>query len=74
VEEVRLQIFSRTGGTVFDQRLEPTEQLPQGIIWQGWDGTYRGKRLNPQLFAYQLWYRAIQGEWKNISGEVSLVK
>ena len=74
VEEVRLQIFSRTGGTVFDERLEQTEQLSQGIIWQGWDGTYRGKRLNPQLFAYQLWYRAIQGEWKNISGEVSLVK
>lgn len=74
VEEIRLQVFSRTGGTVFDQRLEPTEQLPQGVIWQGWDGTYRGKRLNPQLFAYQLWYRAIQGEWKNISGEVSLVK
>ncbi|WP_156825938.1 T9SS type B sorting domain-containing protein [Lewinella cohaerens] len=74
VEEVRLQIFSRTGGTVFDEQLEPTEQLSQGIIWQGWDGTYRGKRLNPQLFAYQLWYRAIQGEWKNISGEVSLVK
>ncbi|WP_367389364.1 gliding motility-associated C-terminal domain-containing protein [Lewinella sp. LCG006] len=74
VEEVRLQIFSRTGGTVFDQRLSPTEQLAQGIIWQGWDGTYRGKRLNPQLFAYQLWYRAIQGEWINISGEVNLVK
>lgn len=74
VEEVRLQIFSRTGGTVFDQRLDPTQQLQQGVIWQGWDGTYRGKRLNPQLFAYQLWYRAIQGEWKNISGEVSLVK
>jgi len=74
VEEIRLQIFSRTGGTVFDQRLGPTEQLPQGIIWQGWDGTYRGKRLNPQLFAYQLWYRAIQGEWINISGEVNLVK
>lgn len=74
VEEMRLQVFSRGGGTVFNERLTPTELLPQGIIWGAWDGTYRGKRLNPQVFAFQLWYRAIQGEWQNISGDLTLVK
>lgn len=74
VAEMRLQLFSRTGGTVFDERLSPTGFLDQGIVWDAWNGTYRGRRLNPQVFAYQLWYRAIQGEWKNISGDITMVR
>jgi gliding motility-associated-like protein len=74
VAEMRLQLFSRTGGTVFDERLSPTGLLDQGIVWDAWNGSYRGRRLNPQVFAYQLWYRAIQGEWKNISGDVTMVR
>jgi gliding motility-associated-like protein len=44
VEEMRLRIFNRWGELIF----ETTDQS------QGWDGTYRGELLNPDVFVYEL--------------------
>ena len=74
VAEVRLQIFSRRGSLLFDQLLQPQEQDRQGLVWGGWDGTVKGKRLNAQELVAQVWYRPIRGEWKITAGGVTLVR
>jgi len=44
VEEMRLRIYNRWGELIF----ETTNQS------EGWDGTYRGELLNPDVFVYEL--------------------
>lgn len=72
IAELRLQIFSRSGGLVYDQVLLEPEPLPNGLRWAAWDGQYQGRRLTPQVFAFQLWYRALRGEWRLLSGDLTL--
>ncbi|MEL6969868.1 MAG: gliding motility-associated C-terminal domain-containing protein [Bacteroidota bacterium] len=72
VEEMRLQIFSRNGGMVYDQILLEPELLPNSLRWPAWNGEFRGRRMDPQVFAFQLWYRAIRGEWRLFSGDLTL--
>ena len=74
VAEVRLQVFSRTGNLVFDDLLSPIAPTQQGLVWRGWDGTFNGKRLQPQVLVTQVWYRAIRGEWETVAGDVVLVR
>lgn len=74
VAELRLQIYARTGGLVFDQVLREPESLPSGLRWPAWDGQYKGRLLDPQVFAFQLWYRALRGEWQLISGDLTLTR
>ena len=44
INELHLRIFNRWGELVF-------ESFKQS---DGWDGTYRGKRLDPDVFAYEV--------------------
>ena len=74
IAELRLQIYARTGGLVFDQVLREPEPLSNGLKWAAWDGLYRGRKLDPQVFAFQLWYRALRGEWQLISGDLTLTR
>jgi len=74
VAEVRLQVFSRRGSLLFDRLLQPLEQDRQGLVWEGWDGTINGKRLNAQVLVAQVWYRPIRGEWEITAGSVTLVR
>lgn len=74
IAEVRLQVYSRTGGLVYDQVLLEPEPLASGLKWTAWDGQYRGRNLDPQVFAFQLWYRALRGEWQLISGDLTLTR
>jgi gliding motility-associated-like protein len=44
VEELQLRIFNRWGELVFETKDQS----------RGWDGTYRGQLLNPDVFVYEL--------------------
>ena len=63
-QDISFRIFNRWGEKVF----ETTD------ITKGWDGTQKGKVLNPGVFVYQLIYT----DWQNIkqekSGNVTLIR
>ena len=74
VEEMRLQIFTRNGGMVYEELLLEPEPLANSLRWPTWNGEFRGRQLDPQVLAFQLWYRAIRGEWQSLSGDLTLTR
>jgi gliding motility-associated-like protein len=74
VEEVRLQLFSRTGSLIFDGLRLEAQMAGDGLLWQGWNGRFNGTLLPPQVFVYQLTFRPLRGEWQQLSGDVTLVR
>ncbi len=70
VQEIeQLTIYDRWGGLIFQQN-----NFPPNDITLGWNGTARGKTLNPGVYAYAARVRFIDGELIEYSGGVSLVK
>ena len=64
IESMELVIFDRWGEEVFASR----EQL------LGWDGTYKGEKLSPDVYAYTLRVTCINQIDYAIRGNVSLLK
>ena len=70
LSELEMQIFDRWGQLVF-----AGTGLHQNQVENAWDGTARGRALNPAVFTY--WYRAvIEGSGEVIfgAGDVTLVR
>lgn len=63
-----MRIFDRWGNELFF-----LEELPLGE-GRGWDGSSRGKSLNPAVFVYSVEIELRGGETKLLFGEVSLVR
>jgi len=40
----------------------------------GWDGTYRGKKMNPDVFVYLVNYTLIDGSEAKVAGDLSIIK
>ena len=57
-------VYDRWGNKIF-------ESMTQN---QGWDGTYRGQPMNPDVYAYYLWAKLLDGTEVTKSGNVTLVK
>jgi gliding motility-associated-like protein len=64
IESFVLRIFDRWGELVF----ETTNQN------MGWDGTFKGKKLDPDVFDYYLDVNCIGGSHSIIKGNVTLMK
>jgi gliding motility-associated-like protein len=64
IEKFVFRIFDRWGELVF-------ESTNQSI---GWDGTFKGKKLDPDVFDYYLEVDCIGGSRNIIKGNVSLMK
>ena len=64
IEKFVFRIFDRWGELVF----ETTDQSV------GWDGTYKGKKLDPDVFDYYLDVDCLGGSTNIIKGNVSLMK
>jgi gliding motility-associated-like protein len=62
-------IFERRGGTVYERR-----DIPPNDPTVGWDGTLKGKKLNPQVFVYLAKIRFTDGKTEVFSGDVTLVR
>jgi gliding motility-associated-like protein len=66
---IRLQVFDRWGGLVFDGRdLVPNEPL------QGWDGTVGGRTLNPGTFVYLAEVIYLDGAVQQLRGDINLIR
>lgn len=62
--KILFRIFDRWGELVFETR-------DQNI---GWDGTFRGKLMDPDTYDYYLEATCIDGEEKVIKGNVTLLR
>jgi gliding motility-associated-like protein len=64
-----LQIFDRWGSMVYfwDAPIPVNE-------WPGWDGTYKGDKLNPGVFVYYLKVRLANGEEVLKKGDVTVIR
>ena len=64
VRTATLQIFNRWGGIVFETR----------NIRSGWDGTFKGKELNPGVFIYHITGDFLDGNTFDKVGTVTLIR
>lgn len=64
VEDMELVIYNRYGQRVF----RTTSQA------QGWDGTFNGEKLRPDVFSFYLWVRCKGQEEFTKKGNVTLLK
>lgn len=64
IESMLFRVFDRWGEMVF-------ESTDRSI---GWDGTFRGKQLDPDVYDYYLKAECIDGEESIIKGNVTLLK
>jgi gliding motility-associated-like protein len=70
LEEIEvLQIYDRWGELVFEGH-----DFPPNNPAHGWDGTFRNNELNPEVFVYVATVRFVDGELKQLYGDVTLVK
>jgi gliding motility-associated-like protein len=66
---LELRVFDRWGGQVFEGK-----DIPLNAESRGWDGTFNGKQLNPDAFAFYALIRFIDGEEVLYKGSVTLVR
>ncbi len=65
----RLRIFDRWGGLIFDR-----SNIPLGQEAFGWDGTFKGRPVNPGVFVYLAEVEFIDGESILYEGDVTVVR
>ena len=56
IKSIYLAVYNRWGEKVFESRSRQTALSGQTAT-EGWDGTYKGKKLNPAVFA---WYAEVE--------------
>jgi gliding motility-associated-like protein len=64
ITEMLLRIYNRWGELVFES-IDPKN---------GWDGTYKGRKLDPDVFDYYLLITCIGGKQEEIKGNVTILK
>jgi len=62
-----LQVFSRWGEQVFEQL-----DFTAGDIATGWDGSFKGQKLNPAVFVWQAVVEFVDGKEELFVGDVTL--
>ena len=65
----KLTVFNRWGAVVFE-----TRDVPSSIDTNGWDGTFNGKTVNPDVYVWIAEIKFIDGEVISYSGDVTVVK
>jgi len=65
----KMQVFNRWGGLVFDG-----ENIPLNSESAGWDGTFRGEKLNSGVFVYAIEVEFVDDEVRLFRGDVTLVR
>ena len=65
----RLRVFNRWGDMVFDGF-----DLTPNVESMGWDGTFKGKAMNPAVFAYYTQIEFIDGVVVLFEGDLTIIK
>lgn len=64
-----LQIFNRWGEVVFE-----TNDITENIEAEGWDGTFKGEKLNPSVFVWMAVLELTDGRIERRTGNVTLIR
>ncbi|MFD1553626.1 hypothetical protein DNU06_16250 [Putridiphycobacter roseus] len=64
IEEMNFMIFDRWGEVVFETQNQN----------EGWDGIFRGKPLDPDVYVYHLQVKCVDGQENLIKGNITLIK
>jgi gliding motility-associated-like protein len=64
-----LRIFNRWGEIVFEKY-----DMPINVASAGWDGTWKGKKANADVYVYQLEIYCRNGELITYTGNVTLIR
>ena len=65
----RLLVFDRWGELVY----EATDFAPNDLS-NGWDGSFKGKNLNPAVFVYYAEITLVNGDIVTRKGDVTLIR
>ena len=66
-EFIVFKVFDKWGAIVYEtQNFNPSDA--------GWDGTHKGKELNPGTYTYLIQVETASGQQQQYSGEVNLLK
>lgn len=68
-EVTRFRIYNRWGEVVFD-----AQHIALNNEMQGWDGTYKGQPLSPDVFVYIADAICTTGEPMQLKGDISLIR
>ncbi len=64
IKSIEFRVFNRWGEMVFESR----------DITHGWDGTYKGKLVDPDVFDYYLNVECVGEEHKQLQGNVTVLR
>ena len=64
-----LQVYSRWGEQVFE-----VTDFAAGDLNMGWDGTFKGEKLNPSVFVWQAVILFVDGKEEVFTGDVTLLR
>ncbi len=64
-----LQVYDRWG-----EQMYVGYNLPQGIPELGWDGSFRGETMNPEVFVYWAKVRFRDGRTEVVKGDITLIR
>jgi len=64
-----LRIFNRWGALIYEGR-----NLPVNEVTLGWDGSFKGERMNPDVFAFYAIVAFVDDETVIYEGDISLIK
>ena len=68
LDNVKIKIYDRWGELLYEST------SAEEAVYMGWDGTYEGKKLTPQVFVYYLEGNYLDGETFFFQGNITLVK
>ena len=63
-----MKIFDRWGELIFE-----THDIPLGDLSQGWDGTYKGQKVNPGVYVYLIEVRFLDDEVIPFAGDITVL-
>lgn len=65
----RFRIYNRWGELLFEE-----QNFPANDVSYGWDGTYKGEPLKPDVFVYIIDTKCENGEPIQLKGDISLIR
>lgn len=63
-----MRVFNRWGEVMFENR-----NFPANDALAGWDGKYKGNRVQPDVYVYQIEIQCDNGELIKLSGNIALI-
>ncbi len=65
----KMLIYDRWGELIYS-----TQNIPMGDPFSGWDGTYKGQKVNPGVYVYLIMVRFIDNKVLPFAGDITVLR